>query len=97
MWKKIKEWFGPVADSIKGKINLTEFWRVIITAVLTALTTGGLAEALLYFQNNIGLFFPEYNAPEYATLAFIITAILDFIRRTYIHGQQKVKDQTAIK
>lgn len=95
MWQKFKNWLGPVADSIKGKINQQELARVIVAAITMFFTTGTFNAALDYLQVHIVDFFPEYNTPAYATLAFIVTMIFEFIRRRNQGLPSGNKDQTA--
>lgn len=95
MWEKFKNWLGPVADSIKGKINKQEFVRVIVAALTVFFTTGTLDAALNYLQLHIVDFFPEYNTPAFATLAFIVTMVIEFIRRRNQGLPSGNKDQTA--
>lgn len=95
MWQKFKDWIGPTADSIKGKINKQEFIRVIVAATTIFFTTGTLEAALNYLQVHIVDFFPEYNTPAYATLMFVVTMIFEVIRRRNQGLPSGNKDQTA--
>ena len=91
MWEKLKAWFGPVANSIRGKINVTELVRIILTAVVAGMGAGGVGAALDYLQANIGTVLVEVSPEFTSILMFMIATIFDFIRRKYYHGVGKRK------
>lgn len=74
MLKKLSQWFGPVATSIKGSINVVELVRILTTAV----ASGG---GLLAILSALGTTTTWIAAPELATLVGGIVAIVEMVRR----------------
>jgi hypothetical protein len=96
LFNYLARWLGPVENSISGKINKTEFLRVIQLALAGG---GGVYEAFHYIFNNVGSYvtdpvlaatikgFVEYSQKHWYFLHIIlIVFVLDFLRRMYAHG-----------
>ncbi len=77
-WAELVEWLGPVADSIRGRINLEELIRVVVLA----LTNGGLAALLQAIAAASGAIFVDQDVAREVSLGImILTAVLDYWRR----------------
>ena len=73
MLDRLRKFFGPAYDSIKGYLNAVELAK---SAVLGLVTGGTVLAVLLQIQANAGLIFPNPNddALVSAVLAFLIDA-----------------------
>src|SRR5271166_4001551 len=75
-WAELKAFLGPVTDTVHGRVNLEEGFRII----LIALTSGGFIHLLQVF----GLIDPTVGR-QVEAIVTVVVAIAEYFRRHH-HG-----------